>query len=180
MNKIQQLLGKLRGKKHDSNGIYDSLVDYAYSLVNIANKSYLKGERMAYYALITGGGYCLVESRPGAGHNYQAVIDAIHLYDADHPNSKANKGFEEDLSLLCELAGRIFSIDFAINCIIYEIEKEKEGSNSFKMDCQGLLNKLSQTIQKKHEKIKSTYPDIDKYVEETRLFLKKIMDILFK
>ena len=156
-----------------SNGVYDYLVDYAYSLVNIANENYLKGKKMYYFCLITGDGNWLVESKPGAGHNYQAVIDAIHLYLKDHPNSKANKGFEEDFSIMCEIVANISSVELALNCIIYEINKEKEGSNSFKMDCQGILNTLRQTIKKNYEDIKSTYPDIDKYVEETRVFLKK-------
>ena len=152
---------------------YDSLVDYAYSLVNIANENYYEGKKMGYYVLIMGMGNWVVESRPGAGHNYQAVMDAIHLYYADHPKSKANEGFEKELLLLCQAAGNMFSVQLALNCIIYELKKEKEGSNSFKMDCQSLINTLRQTIQKRYEVIKSDYPDIDKFIEESRLFLKK-------
>lgn len=129
---------------------------------------------MYYFAIILGKGNCLVESRPGAGHNYQAVIDAIHLYYADHPKSRANEGFEKELLLLCQAAGSMRSVQLALNCIIYEIYKEKKGSNSFEFkDCQGLLNTLKQTIQEENEDLKNDYPNIDKYVEETNSFLKK-------
>ena len=157
-----------------SNAIYDKLVDYAYSLVNIASKNYLKGKGMYYFALILGKGNWIVESRPGAGHNYQAIMDAIHLYYADHPKSRINEGFEEELSLLCQAVGNMVCVQLVLNFIIYELKKEKEGSNSFKFnDCQVLLNKVRQSIKEEHENLKSEYPDIDKYVEDTNLFLEK-------
>ena len=53
-------------------------VDQAEAMVNIINKKYVTGNRMAYLALLSGVGSCRIESYPGAGHNYQAVVDAIH------------------------------------------------------------------------------------------------------
>ena len=58
--------------------VYDKLVDQAEAMVNIINKKYVAGNRMAYLALLSGVGSCRIESYPGAGHNYQAVVDAIH------------------------------------------------------------------------------------------------------
>ena len=113
---------------------YDSLVDYAYSLVNIASENYSEGKKMGYYVLIMGMGNWVVESRPGAGHNYQAIMDAIHLYYADHPKSRINEGFEEELSLLCQAVGNMVGVQLVLNFIIYELKKEKEGSNSFKFN----------------------------------------------
>ena len=110
--------------------IYEKLVDHAEILVNIINKKYVAGNNMAYLALLSGVGNCRVESFAGAGHNYQAVIDAIHLYYADHPKSRANEGFEKELLLLCQAAGSMRSVQLALNCIIYEIYKEKKGNNT--------------------------------------------------
>ena len=57
--------------------VYDKLVDQAEAMVNIINKKYVAGNRMAYLALLSGVGSCRIESYPGAGHNYQAVVDAM-------------------------------------------------------------------------------------------------------
>lgn len=51
--------------------VYDKLVDQAEAMVNIINKKYIAGNRMAYLALLSGVGSCRIESYPGAGHNYQ-------------------------------------------------------------------------------------------------------------
>ena len=66
---------------------YKDLVDYAYSLIRVTNKNYLKGNTTAYPILLFGIGNCLVEGVPGSGHNYQAVIEAIHLFYRDFPVS---------------------------------------------------------------------------------------------
>lgn len=57
---------------------YKRLVDQAEAIINIVHKRYLSGNKMAYPALLFGIDGFYIESYPGAGHNYQAVIDAIH------------------------------------------------------------------------------------------------------
>ena len=160
-----------------SNGVYKDLVDYAYSLVNIVNKGYVEeGERLYYTFLLLGIGNYLVESRPGNGHNYQAIVDAIHLYNTDHPDLKTNKGFEAGiLDLINNLVkGAPFRMaQIAMNCISYELKKEKDGSNSFKLDCKKLLNELNKSIQKNYDQIKKKYVDIDKWLRENSAFLEE-------
>ena len=68
--------------------IYEKLVDQAEAMVNIINKKYVAGNKMAYLALLSGVGSCRIESYPGAGHNYQAVVDAIHNCYARDNESK--------------------------------------------------------------------------------------------
>lgn len=64
---------------------YEKLVDQAEAMVGIIHKRYLSGNNMAYPALLSGIGNCCIESYCGAGHNYQAVVDAIHnCYAKDH------------------------------------------------------------------------------------------------
>ena len=157
-----------------SNGVYKDLVDYAYSLVNIVNKGYVEeGERLYYTFLLLGIGNYLVESRPGNGHNYQAIIDAIHLYNADYPDSKVSKGFEEGLMDIIRTSVTIQVAQRALDCISYELKKEKEGSNSFKLDCKKLLNELNKSIQKNYDQIKKKYVDIDKWLRENSAFLEE-------
>ena len=40
--------------------VYDKLVDQAEAMVNIINKKYVAGNRMAYLALLSGVGSCLI------------------------------------------------------------------------------------------------------------------------
>ncbi len=160
-----------------SNGVYKDLVDYAYSLVNIVNKGYVEeGERLYYTFLLLGIGNYLVESRPGNGHNYQAIVDAIHLYNTDHPELKANKGFEAGiLDLINNLVkGAPFRMaQIAMNCISYELKKEKDGSNSFKLDCKQLLGELNKALQKEHNRIQQEYANIDNWIKDNNIFLQE-------
>ena len=72
---------------------YNDLVKYAYQLVSTTEKMYEEGNDMAYLALIAGIGNARVSNTPDQKHNYQAVIDAIHLYQKDYPNKPVNKGY---------------------------------------------------------------------------------------
>ena len=64
---------------------YKDLVDYAYCVVNLINRKYLDGNTTAYPVLILGIGVYKIEGVPDSGHNYQAVIDAIHSFCQDFP-----------------------------------------------------------------------------------------------
>lgn len=159
-----------------SNEVYKDLVDYAYSLVNIINKKYLRGIMKAYPLFLLGIGSYRVESRPGNGHNYQAIIDAMHLYNTDYPDSKVDEGFEAGiLDLINSVArGAGFGItQLVINCINYELKKEKEGSNSFKLDCKKLLDELNKAIQKNYDQIKEEYVHIDKWLIDNSTFIEE-------
>ena len=72
---------------------YKRLVDQAEAMVSIVHKKYLSGNMMAYPALLLG--VFRIESYPGAGHNYQAVIDAIHNCYARDNTSGIDIGYKE-------------------------------------------------------------------------------------
>lgn len=67
-------------------------------MVNIVHKKYLSGNKMAYPALLLG--VFRIESYPGAGHNYQAVIDAIHNCYARDNTSGIDIGYKEGLKTM--------------------------------------------------------------------------------
>ena len=85
--------------------VYDKLVDQAEAMVNIINKKYVAGNRMAYLALLSGVGSCRIESYPGAGHNYQAVVDAIHNCYARDNTSGIDTGYRDGLYAMIKVAG---------------------------------------------------------------------------
>ena len=78
--------------------VYDKLVDQAEAMVNIINKKYVAGNRMAYLALLSGVGSCRIESYPGAGHTYQAVVDAIHNWQ-----EIIHQGLIQAIEMVCTL-----------------------------------------------------------------------------
>ena len=159
-----------------SNEAYRDLVDYAYSIVNIVNKRYLEGSKKAYTMLLLGIGNYLVEGRPGSGHNYQAIVDAVHEYNRDHPESKAGKGLEEGMLDLIDSVGNGALFGLAQNvmlCVQYELKKEKEGSNSFELNYKLVLSELNKAVQKEYNRIKKEYEDIDNWIKDNNTFLQE-------
>ena len=159
-----------------SNEAYRDLVDYAYSLVNIVNERYLEGGNTIYKYLVLGIGNYLVEGRPGSGHNYQAIIDAIHEYNTDHPEAKADKGLEEGMLDLIHSVGNgaLFRLAQKVMiCVQYELKKEKEGSNSFELNYKLVLSELNKAVQKEYNRIKKEYEDIDNWIKDNNTFLQE-------
>ena len=73
----------------------------AYRYAEITQKAFEEGNDMAYFALLKGTGNARLETIPGEGHNYIAVIDGIHAFQngnkkrnvrADHAPGRFRKG----------------------------------------------------------------------------------------
>lgn len=105
---------------------YKRLVDQAEAMVNIVHKKYLSGNKMAYPALLLG--VFRIESYPGAGHNYQAVIDAIHNCYARDNTSGIDIGYKEGLKTMVHTGKDIQKL------LQYQEKKEQEGTAQFYVD----------------------------------------------
>lgn len=55
-------------------------------LVEIANKNYLRGDKTAYFSILTGTDGCKLENIHDGGQDYQTIIDTIHSYYRKHPS----------------------------------------------------------------------------------------------
>jgi|UniRef100_UPI003FED9B88 hypothetical protein len=126
--------------------VYDKLVDQAEAMVNIINKKYIAGNRMAYLALLSGVGSCRIESYPGAGHNYQAVVDAIHNCYARDNTSGIDTGYRDGLYAMIHVAGSFPALQTLMNILFYQLKKEKEGKAQFKIDIQEVIDKVNMLI----------------------------------
>ena len=126
--------------------VYDKLVDQAEAMVNIINKKYIAGNRMAYLALLSGVGSCRIESYPGAGHNYQAVVDAIHNCYARDNTSGIDTGYRDGLYAMINVAGSFPALQTLMNILFYQLKKEKEGKAQFKIDIQEVIDKVNMLI----------------------------------
>lgn len=150
--------------------VYDDLVDYAEILVNIINEKYLEGNNMAYMALLSGVGNCKVESYAGAGHNYQAVVDAIHNCYARNELSGIDKGYQEGISAMIRIATKFSTLQNVVNIFLYELKLEKEGRACFKVDREALLEKLNSVILDNYDTYVRENSSFAEWIERNRKF----------
>lgn len=65
-------------------------------LVEIANKNYLRGDKTAYFSILTGTDGCKLENIHDGGQDYQTIIDTIHSYYRKHPSQGIIDGIKPD------------------------------------------------------------------------------------
>lgn len=133
---------------------YDRLVDQAEAMVNIIHKKYVAGNKMAYIALLSGVGDCRIESYPGAGHNYQAVVDAIHNCYARDNTTGIDAGYRDGLYTMINVAGSSHALQTLKDILLYQLKKEKEGKAQFEIDSQEIMDKVNILIRENHASYK--------------------------
>lgn len=152
----------------------EDMRNLAYNLVQEANNNYLLGEELAYPILLMGIGIYRVESVPGAGHNYQIIIDAIHKYSEKNPDAKVAAGFEDGIREIVNRVGDTITVLTAFNCICYEAKKQKEGDYSFIINCEQLMTELREKINSNYEEIKNDFIEIDRWIENATSDVEKL------
>ena len=150
--------------------VYDKLVDQAEAMVNIINKKYIAGNRMAYLALLSGVGCCRIESYPGAGHNYQAVVDAIHNCYARDNTSGIDTGYRDGLYAMINVAGSFPALQTLMNILFYQLKKEKEGKAQFKIDIQEVMSKVNLLISENRVSYEKEYISFGSWLERNSKF----------
>lgn len=121
-----------------------------YEFAEIIQREYEKGNTMAYFALIRGIGSCMLELKPGTGHNHWAVVEGIHEYHDSRMKKRKlsiRQGYEEGLMRSVEL---IFSIEEAENnlrIICAELKYEKEHPKTFSINADHIFALFRQSIQ---------------------------------
>ena len=152
---------------------YDELLHYARSMTYIINRKYKAGNNMAYLALLSGVAGTTVEAFPGAGHNYQAVIDAIHSIYRDDPESGVDSGYVEGLEGMIRVATGFPGLNKLVDVLLYEGKLEKEGKATFRVDLEGFWAKTATVIRENTDSYRSEYPGFDKWLEDTKTFAKE-------
>ena len=128
---------------------YEKLVKYTERLVEIVNKKYVSGEtgaNVAYLPILSGIGPYKVETLPGKGHNYYAVVDAIHNCYARNNDGGYDAGFRDGILALIRVScAKVSSLDLLIDIVFYQLDKQNEGFAQFSVDIDeivGLINTL--------------------------------------
>ncbi|MDO5400447.1 MAG: hypothetical protein Q4F17_05620 [Eubacteriales bacterium] len=166
-------------------GVYDDLVRQAYRNVNTIVETDLNIHKcsdhtIGFMILLEGEGPARVEYN-GNGHNYQAVIDAIHDYYRVNSKVSGNETFPQSFQKAIEGFARFCSkgktFQSVFNFISYQLYKEKEGSATFQIDCAAVLNLWSKTISENHEKLVAETPNLDSWLRETYDYLRNTYGI---
>ena len=155
------------------------LSDYAYGMVRIVYEYYQKGNTVAFLCLLSGSPPCIVEGAPGSGHNVVAVIDAIHNYKRDHLDCDIEKGYQQGLDKFAIHATDPETIITLVECINYELKKEKDGTHAFCLNCSDPLNTLHKNIEQHHSEIKSSMKDFDTWAKEQNEYMKSNFGLHF-
>ena len=134
---------------------YEELVEDTEELVRIIHKKYMTGEKgcnVAYLPMLSGIGPCKVEMRPGAGHNYYAVVDAIHNCYKKDPDGGYDRGFADGIEALTRVSSaKVGSLDLLLNIIFYQVKKEKEGTAEFEVDIDEIMARVNKLIEDNKE-----------------------------
>ena len=148
---------------------YEELVEDTEELVRIIHKKYMTGEKgcnVAYLPMLSGIGPCKVEMRPGAGHNYYAVVDAIHNCYKKDPDGGYDRGFADGIEALTRVSSaKVASLANLFNIIFYQLDKEKEGTAEFNVDIDEIMARVNKLIEDNKEVYRQDYDSFDHWYE---------------
>jgi hypothetical protein len=151
-------------KRNRDKNAYDELVDYAYKVLTWAHDEYSDPYSTpgAYVNILLGIGMSKVESRPGAGHNYQAVMDAIYrLYTIDDTVKEA---FCEGLECIIKNCKEYRTASLICDYICYHVKKVNEGIAPFSIQHGTLMEKLEEVTNKNIDIMRNTTPEVDSWL----------------
>ena len=147
----------------------EKLVEHAERIVRIINDKYLSGEdgcNVAYLPLLSGIGPCKMEMRPGAGHNFRTVVDAIHNCYKNNPDGGYDRGFADGIEALTRVSSaKVGSLELLLNIIFYQVKKEKEGTAEFNVDIDEIMARVNKLIEDNKEVYRQDYDSFDHWYE---------------
>ena len=148
---------------------YEELVEDTEELVRIIHKKYMTGEKgcnVAYLPMLSGIGPCKVEMRPGAGHNFRTVVDAIHNCYKNDPDGGYDRGFADGIEALTRVSSaKVASLANLFNIIFYQLDKEKEGTAEFNVDIDEIMARVNKLIEDNKEVYRQDYDSFDHWFE---------------
>ena len=157
------------------------LKEYAESLLEdiIEDKSseykkYIKGKKselkhyftFLLYMLLSGSAMYLVESYPGAGHNYQVVVEAIHNYYKKHPGKRVDKLFNDTLVWLAQVTSEYFPSKAVLDSVSHQMYLEKNNKANFRIDCKAILSEFDRNVKVNKDKFEISEVDFESWYKK--------------
>ena len=149
--------------------VYHELVNYAEKLIEVSDndkhKNKKKDNKYFFISLLNGNGPFKVEYN-GNGHNYQAVIDAIHKYYDLKKDESIKTDYEDALKFFASHSIVTRVIQQTYDFITYEMKKEKNGTGTMEVDSKEILEILSNTIQENYDKLRKESFNFDNWIKD--------------
>ena len=165
MDDLDRELAELLGLDEDYFAMFD-FSNYVESSVENANNIYNDGNYMAYLPILSGLGVFKMEKRPGAGHNFRAVIDAIHNCYKKNPNGGYDKGYIEGIHALIRVSSsKVASLEQLLNILFYQLRKEKNGTAEFVIDIDEIMVLVNKLIKDNKDTYRKDYAMFDSWLE---------------
>ncbi len=150
---------------------WKDFISYATGMVNVTNKKYIEGNHMAYVVLLSGLGTFCVEAYPGAGHNYQAVVEGIHQYYRMYPEVKER--YQEGIYKLIRMSLNFKGFSQIVDIILYELKLEQEEKASFQIDIEPIWKEAKKLFMEKASDYASEAGDLNGWLACTNEFAKE-------
>lgn len=119
-------------------------------LVEIADQNYLRGNKTAYFSILTGTDGCKLENIHDGGQDYQTIIDTMHSYYQKHPSLDIIEGYQTGLKVMLRQTTDADGLQNFLKILFYELDKEIEYKASFSLPVGELLLRMKQIIQTYH------------------------------
>ena len=160
--------------KREANRIADLLRQEALDKVRvIQEKAEAEKEEeyigVPYATLLMGIGGCKLEGAPGSGHNYIAIIDAVHEYKKQNPNKNVEKYYYAGYMELCKRASTSTMIKHIYDYISYEIKKEVGNTKAFTIDTRNVLQEIKSVVER--NQLQTADPSLGSWMDERDEFL---------
>ncbi len=138
---------------------------FAKRYVKNAVNAYSKGNYMVFIALLSGISAWKLELFPGGNHKYDFIIDAMHELHKEDSSLELDIRFKEALDKMLQISKAVQGLDILLDIIIYEAKKEKEGTNSFCIGLDEVLDKLNNLITDNYDAYKREDLGFDLWLE---------------
>lgn len=163
------------GVQRSSNAQFDQCVSHAVERVVIAEDLAKAGDPDAYYRLLCGVDDNLLETHPGAGHNFSAVLSAMHAYQHTHPEADMAARFTQALACNNDRMNSRDAAELSFSYIGLQLKKEANENQAFSCNNQQLFYDLMTAIAHNREDVEDDLPYFADWLEDRKAFIREYL-----
>ncbi len=120
---------------------------------------------------LTGQSFWELEIKPGEGHNYYYIMEALYRYHLNNPDVKADEYFENTLNKFANCCTSEIETVYFLNILMAELDYGKKNVSPFKINVLNILktfrnnlmenSKMNQNVDLIHK-----IEDYDKFISK--------------
>ena len=163
------------GVQRSSNPKYDLCLSRAVECVGAAEALAASGDHDAFHRLLTGEGDSLIEITPGAGHNHEAVHEAMHIYQRTHPEADMAARFEQALARNNEKMCSRDAANLSFRYIGLQLKKVANENAVFSVNAQQMFYDLMTAIAQHRDEVEDDLPFFGEWLEDRKQFIREYL-----